>query len=101
VWPQEIALDPAELDRFVGEYDVRIPTVITRENGSLWAQPTGNRRVKLYAAAPTEFYAKIANMQLSFVVDASGTVTGLVLHLSGFDDTGRRYRYEWTGQKVR
>jgi hypothetical protein len=40
-------------------------------------------------------------MQLSFVVDASGTVTGMVLHMSGFDDTGRKYRYEQTGRKVR
>jgi len=101
VWPREIALEPATLDRFVGEYDVRIPIVITKENGSLWAQPTGNRRVQLFAKAPTEFFAKIADMHLSFTLDASGTVTGLVLHMSAFDDAGQKYRYEQTGRKVR
>ena len=80
---REIALDPAALDRFVGEYAGEIPIVITKENGSLWAQPTGNRRAQLFAEAPTEFFLKIADMQLSFVVDASGTVTSLVLTLNG------------------
>ena len=101
VRPREIALDPAELDRFVGEYAVRIPIVITKENGSLWAHPTGNQRAQLFAEAPTVFFLKTADMQLSFVVDASGTVTGLVLHMSAFDDSGRKYRYEQTGRKVR
>lgn len=103
VMRREIALDPAALDRFVGEY-AGAPTfsiVITKENGSLWAEPTGNRRAQLFAEAPTEFFLKIADMQLSFVVDASGTVTSLVLHLSGYDATGRKERYDQTMQKVR
>lgn len=101
VWPREIALDPAELDRFVGEYATPIPIVITKENGSLWAQPNGNQRAQMFAEAPTEFFLKIADIQLSFVVDASGTVTGLVVHMSGFDQTRRKRRYDWTGRKVR
>jgi len=101
VWPREIALDPTEMDRFVGEYATQIPFVITKENGSLWAQPTGNRRAQLFAEAPTEFFLKIADIQLSFVVDASGTVTGLVVHMSGFDQSRRKRRYDWTGRKVR
>ncbi|HYN81770.1 MAG TPA: isoaspartyl peptidase/L-asparaginase [Gemmatimonadaceae bacterium] len=98
---REIKLDPATLDRFVGEYAVPVPIVITKENGSLWAQPAGNRRAQLFAEAPTEFFLKIADMQLSFVVNPAGTVTGLVVHLSGLDQTGRKYRYDWTGRKVR
>lgn len=98
---REIVLDPAALDRFVGEYATPFPIVITKENGLLWAQPAGNRRAQLFAEAPTEFFLKIADMQLSFVVDASGTVSGLVVHLGGIDETGRKYRYDWTGRKVR
>jgi len=101
VWPREIALDPTEMDRFVGEYATQIPFVITKENGSLWAQPTGNRRAQLFAEAPTEFFLKIADIQLSFVVDASGTVTGLAVHMSAFDQSRRKRRYDWTGRKVR
>lgn len=98
---REIALDPATLHRFVGEYATPYPIVITTENGLLWAQPAGNRRAQLFAEGPTEFFLKIADMQLSFVVDASGTVSGLVVHLSRLDGTGRKYRYDWTGRKVR
>ncbi len=99
---REIALDSAALDRFVGEYSLAtFSIVITKENGSLWAQPTGNRRAQLFAEAPTEFFLQIADMQLSFVVDASGMVTSLVLHLSGLDQAGRKFRYDQTGRKVR
>lgn len=93
---REIALETAALDRFVGEYVGAAPTssiVITKENDSLWAEPTGNRRAQLFAEAPTEFFLKIADMQISFVVDASGTVTGLVVTLNG--------RRGGTRQKVR
>lgn len=102
---REIALDSAALDRFIGEYALDawgMTIVITKQNGSLWARPTGNRRAELFAETATDFFVKIADMQLSFVIDASGTVTGLVVHMSGLNaDTGRKYRYDVTGRKVR
>ena len=98
---REIALDSAALDRFVGEYAVRLPIVITKDKGSLWAQPLGNRRVELFAEAPMEFFMKSADIQLSFVVDASGAVTGLVLHMHGLDRTGKKFPYDQKGAKVR
>lgn len=104
VKPQEVALDPVTLDRFVGEYALPawgMTIVITKQDGSLWEQPTGNRRAQLFAAAATEFFLKIADVQLSFVEDASGTVTGLVVHMSGFDDAGRKVSYDVAGRRVR
>ena len=102
---REIALDSAALDRFIGEYALEAwgtTIVITNQNGSLWAQPTGNSRAKLFAETATDFFVKIADMQLSFVIDASGTVTGLVLHMSGRNgDTGRKFRYDVMGRKER
>lgn len=89
---REIALDPATLDRFVGEYAVLDSLVITKENGSLWAQPAGNRRAQLFAEAPTEFFLKIADLQISFVADASATITGMVVTLNGRKKTGRKVR---------
>ena len=53
-------------------------------------------------ATATDFFVKIADMQLSFTTDASGTVTGLLVHMSGRnEDTGQKYRYNEVGQKVR
>lgn len=90
---REIALDSAALDRFVGEYVLPSRSiVITKENGSLWAQPTGNRRAQLFAEAPTEFFLQIADMQLSFIADASGKVTSLVIHGRNQGETGRKVR---------
>ena len=102
---QEIELDSTALGRFIGEYEVAAwdtTMVITKENGSLWAEPTGNRRAQMFAATATDFFVKIADMQLSFTTDASGTVTGLLVHMSGRnEDTGQKYRYNEVGQKVR
>ncbi len=98
---QAIAIDSAALDRFIGEYATRLPIVVTKDKGSLWAQPLGNTRVQLFAEAPTKFFMKNADIQISFVQNASGAVTGLVLHMHGLDRTGKKYPYDQKGAKVR
>jgi serine-type D-Ala-D-Ala carboxypeptidase/endopeptidase len=90
----EVMLDPSTLDRFVGEY-VLAPTfsiTVTKENGALWGQPTAQPKVQLFAEAPTEFFLKVVDAQISFVVDSAGVVTGMVLHQNGQNLPGRRVR---------
>ena len=91
---KEVALDPATLDRFVGEYAMA-PTfsiTVTKENGALWGQPTAQPKVQLFAEAATEFFLKVVDAQISFVVDSAGVVTGMVLHQNGQNLPGRKVR---------
>jgi hypothetical protein len=84
--PQEIAVNVAILDGYVGFYqaDDAVYTV-TREENRLITRLTGQRTVEIYARSNTEFFAKIVNAQISFVTDAKGHATSLVLHQGGRD----------------
>ena len=76
----------------MGEYPLA-PTfsiVVTREGSQLFAQATAQPRIPIYAESPTDFFYKVVDAQLSFTRDASGKVTGLVLHQNGMDQRAKR-----------
>lgn len=82
---KEITLAAGILETYVGVYELA-PTfalTVTREGTSLFAQATGQPRFPLFAEAEGEFFLKVVDAQLSFTKDASGKVTGLVLHQGG------------------
>ena len=86
----EIAVDPAVLDTYVGVYQLA-PTfaiTITREGASLYGQATGQPRFQLFAEAPTEFFLKDVDAQITFEKDPAGKVTRLILHQGGMDLPG-------------
>lgn len=86
----EIAIDPAVLETYVGVYQLA-PTfaiTITREGASLYGQATGQQRFQLFAEAPTEFFLKVVDAQITFEKDPAGKVTRLILHQGGQDLPG-------------
>ena len=90
----EIKLDPATLDRFVGEYQLA-PTfsiVVTREGDGLWAQATAQPKFPIFPEAPDKFFYKVVDAQISFTIDSAGKVTGLTLHQGGRDLPGSKPR---------
>jgi D-alanyl-D-alanine-carboxypeptidase/D-alanyl-D-alanine-endopeptidase len=87
---KEIAVDHAVLETYVGVYQLA-PTfslTITREGGSLFGQGTGQPKLQLFAEAPTEFFLKEVDAQITFEKDAAGKVTRLVLHQGGMNIPG-------------
>jgi hypothetical protein len=82
---QEIVVDAAVLDAYVGFYQLSDSAVftVTRDDKHLVTRLTGQREVPIYAESDTEFFAKIVDAQISFVGDARGEVTSLVLHQGG------------------
>jgi hypothetical protein len=96
VWPppKPVHLSPALLDRYVGTYQV--PGLgalyVTREDTTLWAQPAGQDRVQLLPTSETEFYVVEADAQVTFQQDASGNITGLVIHQSGQEIEGPKVK---------
>jgi serine-type D-Ala-D-Ala carboxypeptidase/endopeptidase len=77
-----VRMDPAVLDRYVGQYELAPGVVvdISREGDRIWAQATGQSRVELFAASETKFFLKEAEVDLTFYQDESGKVTHLALH---------------------
>ena len=80
-----IQLDPKTVEPYLGEYQLTPEIVLNvfRDEDKLWVQPTGQRRAELFAESETAFFVKIADIQLTFVKDASGKVTHAVLRQSG------------------
>ena len=90
---REIALDPARLDALVGYYALSPESGIdfTKEDGRLWAQPTGQARIPAFPYGERDFFAKAVTAQFSFdAPGADGIVAGGVLHQNGRDMPARR-----------
>jgi len=81
----EIAVDAATLDGYVGFYrpDHEAVFTVTREGNRLISRLTGQRSLPIFAESDTEFFARAVDAQISFVRDAKGYATSLVLHQNG------------------
>jgi CubicO group peptidase (beta-lactamase class C family) len=91
---KEVKLDPALYDRYVGEYELApgFFIIITKEEGKLMGQATGQPKVELYPEAETKFFLKVVDGQVEFVKDEGGKVTGLILIQGGQKLPGRKVK---------
>lgn len=81
-----IKLDPAILDAYTGTYKLDEKSVaITKENGRLFGQVTGQSKLELFPLSETRFFVEKNDIQVSFVKDKSGQVTELIVHEGGQD----------------
>ena len=87
------SVSPAVLTNYVGFYKFKGPyavMTIALDGSQLSTQLTGQRPVPIYPSSNTEFFAKMVKASISFVVDAQGHATALVLHQNGRDITAPR-----------
>jgi len=87
-----VDLPRATLEKFVGRYEIA-PTFNIRfflEGDQLMAQATGQSSLPVFAESETDFFLKAVDARITFVKDAKGDVTGIVLHQGGHDQPGRR-----------
>jgi beta-lactamase regulating signal transducer with metallopeptidase domain len=84
---QEISVDPAALDRYVGKYQLRsyLVLTVTREGSQLYSQITGQPKLPVYAEAPNKFFWKVVDAEVTFAVSDSGPATSATLHQNGRD----------------
>lgn len=82
-----IAVASSTLDKYVGEYQVapNLTITVTNENGKLMSFVTGQPKTELFAETETGFFLKTVDAQITFVKNAEGKVTGLLLHQGGRD----------------
>lgn len=89
---KEVKVAPAILDRYVGRYQFA-PTFIitvTREGDHFYAQATAQPRFEIFAEDERNFFLKVVDAQITFVVDATGRATSVVLHQNGANSPGKR-----------
>lgn len=85
----EIELSDEVLRRYVGVYEVEagFQMAIRLENGLLRAKATDQVEMPIYPESETEFFVKLFEGEVTFVLDGAGEVTGLVLR-----------KGEWAGE---
>lgn len=82
-----IELSAEKLSAFVGVYQLDampdFKLTVTQENGGLFAQATGQGKAAIFPESANKFFYRVVDAQLEFANDASGAVTGVVLHQLG------------------
>ena len=89
---QEVKVDAAVLEKYTGRYQLAPSFIITvtREGDQLYAQATNQPRAEIFAESEREFFYKVVDAQLTFVVDANGRATSIVLHQNGNNTPGNQ-----------
>lgn len=87
-----IKLDPKILETYVGKYELNPDFIITitRENGQLHAQATGQPTFEIFPEAENKFFLKVTDAQITFIKDEKRKVTKLILHQNGRDMTAKK-----------
>ena len=82
---EAIEVDPALYDKYVGNYQLlpEMQVSIQVEEGELTAQATGQDAFVLYPTSKTEFFAKAADITITFSINDEGSVKGLTLRQLG------------------
>jgi CubicO group peptidase (beta-lactamase class C family) len=93
---QAITLDPAIYETYLGDYELApgIILSVTTEAQRLFAQLTGQNRVELFSESATQFFLKVVDAQLTFIVEGTGKAARVILHQGGRDQTANRVNAE-------
>ncbi len=88
----EVELEPKLLDRYVGRYAVAPDVVlaITREGNRLFVQENDEPKQELGAESERHFFSKTADDEYSFLLDAQGRATVMILLTDGKDIPSKR-----------
>ncbi len=91
---QAVALDPRILAAYAGEYELKPDFIITVavEKDQLFLQATGQPRIQAFPSSETEFFLKEVEAQISFIKNAEGKITQLILHQGGNDAPARKIK---------
>jgi len=89
---REAEVDTKVFDRYVGRYEMAPDFIlsITRDADHLYAQATGQGRFEIFPEGETEFFAKIADIQITFKAGDQGLATELVVHQMGRNTPAKR-----------
>lgn len=86
-----VAVPAAKLQRCVGRYQLPMLAItVTRQGDRLYAQATGQPRVRVYPKSETSFAYRVVDAQLTFRFNEAGVATGLTLHQHGLNIPGAR-----------
>jgi beta-lactamase regulating signal transducer with metallopeptidase domain len=89
---EQVPIDPSILDNYVGYYQFDQYAIFTvkRLGDQLFVQLTGQQTFQVFPESAQKFFYKVVHAQISFVTDAQGHTTELILHQSGLERPANR-----------
>jgi CubicO group peptidase (beta-lactamase class C family) len=89
-----ITLPASALVRYVGTYQLapNFAIEVTADGDALYGQPTGQQRFRLWPETEVDFFIREVDAQVTFIRDADGTVSGLMLHQNGQNMPARKVK---------
>ena len=90
-----IELPESAFAQYAGTYEIASGTEIevTVRDHALYARSSlGGNALRLWPESPVDFFTKEADVQVKFIRDASGTVTGMVVHQFRRDRPARKIK---------
>jgi CubicO group peptidase (beta-lactamase class C family) len=89
---KEIQVDPKLFEGYVGNYQLapNFSITITREGAHLFEQATNQPKFEIFPESNKDYFLKVVDAQITFVTDAQGHATELILHQGGADQHARR-----------
>lgn len=89
-----VKVDPKIYDAYVGEYELAPGFVftVTREGDHLMMQATGQGKTELFPTSETNFFPKVVRADITFVKDAAGRVTQLILNQGGRQQPAKKIK---------
>jgi CubicO group peptidase (beta-lactamase class C family) len=89
-----VKVDPKIYDSYVGEYELAPGFVftVTREGDHLMVQATGQGKTEIFPTSETNFFPKVVRADFTFVKDAEGRVTQLILNQGGRQQPAKKIK---------
>lgn len=83
---KEVPFDPTAFDKYAGYYAFAPMYFahVFRQGNRYYLGMTAEHAREIFPESPTKFFATLVALQVSFVTDAGGRVSGLVLYQDGF-----------------
>jgi D-alanyl-D-alanine-carboxypeptidase/D-alanyl-D-alanine-endopeptidase len=87
-----ISLAREALEVLVGRYQLapKFEMAVTRKDGQLFIQLTGQPPSRIFPESPTAFFSKLIDAQFTFDLPANGPATAVTLHQNGRSPTAKR-----------
>lgn len=80
-------IDTKIYDLLTGKYELNPQFIltVTKNEGKLYIQGTGQQKIEVYPNSELEYYSKIVNVRITFVKGENGIIVKLILHQHGQD----------------
>ncbi|GAA6623471.1 serine hydrolase [Scytonema sp. NUACC26] len=94
----ELDVNSTVYDAYVGEYELEPGLVATVTNRSkrFFIQITGQKQVEIFPESLSEFFVKIVDARITFILDGMNKAQRLIIHRNGNDSVATRVDVNYT-----